>query len=122
MARKRAREELPSDDELQSSSAGGNGGHGTTTDSTGKRMRENSGKKKRVRRREGRDGRERGVMEEEIVVPRITQHSTIPPLLISFIHAALFMFFFVNPRFSIPQTSLHLTPFLHPCPSVFPFS
>jgi len=117
LARKRAREELPSEDELPSSS----GGNGTTTDGAGKRIRENSGKKKRVRRREGRDGRERGVMEEEIVVPRITQHSTVPPLISFYSHSCLFFFISQSPIRNPPDIfpSHFISSPLHRC---FPFS
>jgi hypothetical protein len=68
LARKRAREELPSDaeDEKLPSQTGGQGG---------KRSRENSGK----RRRSGGGKRKEGI-EEEIVVPRITPHCMTPPI------------------------------------------
>jgi hypothetical protein len=110
LARKRAREELPSEDELPSS--GGNGGNGTA--GGGKRMRENSGKRKRARRREGREGRER-VMEEEIVVPRITQHSTIPPW-ISFYSPRLFLSCISIPDLTLRQVYISLH-FPTPAPS-----
>jgi len=66
LARKRAREELPSDaedDKLPSQTAG----------QGGKRSRENSGR----RRRSGGGKRKEGI-EEEIVVPRITPHRMNP--------------------------------------------
>lgn len=63
LARKRAREELPSDDELPTTSRNANLGG-----STGGHKRQHSGK-----RRKGKGRKE--VVEEEIVVPRITMHS-----------------------------------------------
>jgi hypothetical protein len=66
-------------------------------------MRENSGKRKRARRREGREGKER-VMEEEIVVPRITQHSTFPLNLVLFTPlVSFFLLLYLNPRLFKPS-------------------